>query len=172
MNLMNVWMTKWSTHNLTLNLNWTHSSLVLHISLQSSQLATLFIFFRNLILLTLSLIHSAENLDVYTQYTYQPTTNAFGYSPFRIIAIEGCWDGVVGWSVVVGERQKIAGGGWREDIENNRKATLNMLLLNWLDYYSMVQSKSVEKIFYPYLEISSLKRQKMQSIKIDQLKVR
>ena len=43
----------------TLNLNWTHWSLLLHSSLQSSQLETLQIISRNFILLTLSLTHSA-----------------------------------------------------------------------------------------------------------------
>ena len=75
------------------------------------------------------------------------------YSPFRIIAIEGCWDGVVGWSVVVGERQKIIGGGWRENIENIRKATLNMLLPHWLDYYS-IRCHAKQKCWKDLLSIS------------------
>ena len=102
----------------TLNLNWTHWSLLLHSSLQSSQLETLQIISRNFILLTLSLTHSA----IHKEEKHMIHQKHPAYSPLWIMV--GGWDvGVESWrpSVVVGDRQ-ITREGIRT--ENIREAIL------------------------------------------------
>ena len=102
----------------TLNLNWTHWSLLLHSSLQSSQLETLQIISRNFILLTLSLTHSA----IHKEEKHMIHQKHPAYSPLWIMV--GGWDvGVKSWrpSEVVGERQ-ITREGIRT--ENIREAIL------------------------------------------------